>query len=255
MSRRMNVFRMIGLAVGVTVLCGGCLAVSAEQKKQALGHYQLGASRLGENQLQPAFVEFQKAVEIDPANRDAQYALGHIYYVQGRYDEAKEKFQTVLRLKRDDSEAYNYLGQTYEKLGHIPEAITAYQQALKNQLYATPELPHHNLGVIYAKQHRSTEAIKEFREAIQINPEFPFSYLELGTLYSDLGMTEDAIKTYQQLTERYPNSPEVNYRLALAYLKSGAKQSASTYFQKVIKEAPPGSPLATESQQHLDKLQ
>ncbi len=255
MSCRMNVFRMIGLAAGLAVFCSGCLAVSAEQKKQALGHYQLGASHLGENQLQPAFVEFQKAVEIDPANRDAQYALGHIYYMQGRYDQAKEKFQTVLRSKRDDSEAYNYLGQVEEKLGNIPDAIKMYQQALKNPLYATPEKPHYSLGVIYAKRRQSTDAIKEFREAIQINPDFPFAYLELGNLYADLGMTEDAINIYQQVAERYPSFIEANYRLALAYLKNGAKQSASTYFQKVIKEAPPGNPLATESQQQLNKLQ
>src|SRR3990172_10616078 len=162
MIRRAMIRRamMRGPAVLLAVLCAGCLfGVSAEQKKQADAHSQLGASHLNEKRLQPAFVEYQKAAEIDPTNRNVQYALGHIYFEQGRYEEAAVRFRAATRLMRNDSEAYNYLGKVYEKQGRFAEAIKAYEQALHNPMYATPEKPHHNLGLIYLQQKRMSDAI------------------------------------------------------------------------------------------------
>ncbi len=231
----------------------GCATANPEQKKQSLAHYQLGASHLGESRLQEAFVEFQQAVEMDPANRDAQYALGHIYFQQGRYDEAVKRFQTVLRLKHDDSEALNYLGKVYEQQGKQAEAVEAYRQALNNPFYITPEIPYTNLGLLYIKQKRAPDAMREFREAIKINPRYPVPYIELGKLYLELGMTEDAVSIGKELAGRYPELPEANYQLALAYAKSGAKQSALTYFDKVIQQVP-DSALAVEAKQQADKL-
>jgi type IV pilus assembly protein PilF len=246
--------RLAWLVLAAVVIgASGCTTVSPEQKKQSLAHQQLGLSHLGDNRLQEAFVEFQEAIKSDPTNRDAQYALGHIYFQQGRYDEAIKQFQTVLDLKPDDSEAYNYLGKVYEQQGKLDEAIHAYQQALKNPLYLTPEIPHTNLGLVYIKQKRTADAIREFRDAMHINPNYPISYFQLGRLYLDLGMTEEAVSVYKELTERFPDLPEANYQLALAYVKSGAKQSAKTYFEKVIQQVPESS-LAVEAKEQVGNL-
>ncbi|HUJ78890.1 MAG TPA: tetratricopeptide repeat protein [Nitrospiria bacterium] len=246
--------RLAWAAVATAVIgCSGCAGVSPEQKKQSLAHYQLGASRLGDNQMQEAFVEFQEAIKLNPGNRDAHYALGHIYFQQGRFDDASKEFHVVLTLKPDESEAFNYLGKVYEQQGKDAQAIEAYQSALKNPLYVTPEIPHTNLGMLYVKQKRVTDAIREFREAMRINPRYPVSYFQLGKLYIDLGMSEEAISVYKELTERYPDLLEANYQLALAYAKSGAKQSAMTYFDKVIKQAP-NSALAVDAQQQVGNL-
>lgn len=238
----------------LAVLCVGCATVSPERQKQADAHYQLGVSHLAEKRLQPASIEFQKAAEIDPNNRKVQYAMGHTLFEQSQYAAAEKKFRAAIRLMPADSESYNYLGKVYEKQGKLDEAMAAYRKALENPIYATPELPHHNLGLLYVQQKKTSDAIREFRDAIRFNPDFPFPYVELGDLYLKLGMMEEAVAINKELVDRFPDLPEANYRLAQAYLKSGAKQSALVYFQKVIQQAP-DTPLAAEAKKHLSTLQ
>ena len=61
---RKTIFLLISL-----VMCLSCATMSKEERLQkASAHYQLGKSYLNNNNIQPAFVEFQKALELDPGN-------------------------------------------------------------------------------------------------------------------------------------------------------------------------------------------
>ncbi|HXJ18227.1 MAG TPA: hypothetical protein VNM68_13655, partial [Candidatus Polarisedimenticolia bacterium] len=56
------------LAIG---LLSGC-AISEESKQKSKGYYQEGVASL-ESDRQKAFVSFQKAVQLDPENKEARY--------------------------------------------------------------------------------------------------------------------------------------------------------------------------------------
>ncbi|HLZ33831.1 MAG TPA: hypothetical protein VKP13_07430, partial [Nitrospira sp.] len=71
------------LAVVVAVgLLSGC-ATSEEAKQRSRGYYQEGMASI-DTDRQKAFVSFQKAVQIDPDNKEARYGLGHILVYQGK---------------------------------------------------------------------------------------------------------------------------------------------------------------------------
>ena len=65
-------------------------AIQADPKF-ARGHYQLAKAYLITGQLQQAFPELHKTVDLDPTNLDAQLKLGQFYLLAKRTDEAKEK--------------------------------------------------------------------------------------------------------------------------------------------------------------------
>ncbi len=72
--------RKDGVLVAVILLTGlwlvGC-ATSEETKQKSKGYYQEGMASL-EHDRQKAYVSFQKAVQLDPENKEARYGLGHI---------------------------------------------------------------------------------------------------------------------------------------------------------------------------------
>src|ERR1700693_6259684 len=63
----------------------GACATSAETmkaEKESNAHFKMGVSYLNDNSLQPAFLEFQKAVELNPKDKQAHYYLCHVYFLQ-----------------------------------------------------------------------------------------------------------------------------------------------------------------------------
>jgi type IV pilus biogenesis/stability protein PilW len=229
----------------------GCATQAKVQRfKEASAHYKLGISHLNDQQTQQAFVEFQKAVELNPDDRDSHYALGHIYFVQFKYDEAQRAFKDALKIDPDYSEAHNYLGKVYEQKGEFDKAIRAYQKALANPTYATPDIAHYNLGVVFQRKGQMEEAIGEHEKAVRINPDHLLAQYALAKLYADRGKFQEAIASYKEVLRLFPDSAEARYQLAWVYLKSNAKADAISEFSTIV-EKQPDSEQAKRSRKHL----
>jgi tetratricopeptide (TPR) repeat protein len=174
----------------------GC-ATSEGSAQKSKGYYQEGVASL-EHDQQKAFVSFQKAVKLDPNNKEARYGLGHILAMQGKLSQAEEELVRATKLDENYSEAYTYLGQVLEKQGRWPEAITAFRQALANPLYATPDLARFHLGQSLAHESDYQGAMEAFEDALVVNPpNVPpaLLHLELGRAYHKLGFERRARET------------------------------------------------------------
>ncbi|MBI3802227.1 MAG: tetratricopeptide repeat protein [Nitrospirae bacterium] len=241
-------------------LCAACGMKEAQVKKEkeASAHYKLGVSYLNDTLLQKAFIEFQKAVEIDSGHRDAQYALGHVHFLQEDYNEAIASFKKTLSIDPKFSDAHNYLGKTYEAQGKLDQAVSEYQEALKNPQYDTPEKPNLNLGMVYIKQGKYDQAIRSLQTAVRLTPPgspalIAVSQNELGKAYLQTGKFKESIASYQEAIRLVPNYLDAHLNLASAYLKEGSKGLAAGAFKKVV-DLSPKSPQAKEAQKFLDAL-
>lgn len=56
---------------------------------------------------------------------------------------------------------------------------------------------HNNLGDAYEKQGRIEEGLREYKKAINVDPELATPYLSLGDIYSRMGVFEYAIEYYE----------------------------------------------------------
>ncbi len=179
----------------------GC-ATSEGSAQKSKGYYQEGIASLEYDQ-QKAFVSFQKAVKLDPNNKEARYGLGHILALQGKLVQAEEEFRIATKLDEDYSEAYTYLGQVLEKQERWTEAIAAFRQALTNPLYATPDLARFHLGRILAHEGNFQGAMEAFEDALVVNPpNVPPAqlHLELGRAYYKLGFERRSKETLTKVT-------------------------------------------------------
>ena len=179
----------------------GC-ATSEGSAQKSKGYYQEGIASLEYDQ-QKAFVSFQKAVQLNPGNKEARYGLGHILALQGKLPQAEEELRTATKLDENYSEAYTYLGQVLEKQERWKDAIAAFRQALTNPLYATPDLARFHLGRMLVHESDFQGAMEAFEDALVVNPpNVPpaLLHLELGRVYYKLGFERRSRETLTKVT-------------------------------------------------------
>ena len=179
----------------------GC-ATSEGSVQKSKGYYQEGVASLEQDQ-QKAFVAFQKAVTLDPDNKEARYGLGHILALQGKLPQAEQELRAATTLDENYSEAYTYLGQVLEKQGRWKEAIAAFRRALTNPLYITPDLARFHLGRVLAHENDYQGAMEAFEDALVVNPpNVPPAvlHLELGRVYYKLGFERRSKEELMKVT-------------------------------------------------------
>jgi type IV pilus biogenesis/stability protein PilW len=186
-----GVWRRVAMGVVVISLLGGCASQETIKKRtrESDGYYQQGLSFLGSDQ-QRAFVAFQKAVQVNPDNYDAHYALGSVYHQRKEYAEAEREFRACIELDPHSGEALNYLGRTLIDLKRLPEAIETLRKATALPLYGTPDVAYTNLGDALYRQGDLPGAIRAFQDAAKVDPpNVPRAllYLSVGRLYMEQG--------------------------------------------------------------------
>ena len=181
----------ITVVVSFLIMCltVSCASTPKEDKLQkARAHYQLGVSYLNDNNIQPAFVEFQKALELNPNDKETLNAIGVIYLLKLEdYARAVEFLRKALKQDKNYSEAWNNLGVAYEKMGKYQEAIEAYKTALQNTFYRNPEKAFNNLGRVYYRNRRYDDAIDAYKEAAKRASDFALPYYGLALCYNAAG--------------------------------------------------------------------
>ena len=130
---------------------------------------------------QEAVEASQQMIRIQPDFVESYVTLGLAYQNLGRPKEAVEAYQQAIRIKSDHAQAYHGLGMAHQDLGHSEEAIKAYQQALRIQPGYT--LAHHGLGIVHRGLGHYQKAAGAFKEAIRLQPDYVLSHLELALTY------------------------------------------------------------------------
>lgn len=186
---------------GLFSVLGGC-ATNKEAVQKSQGYYQEGVASLTGDR-QKAFVSFQKSVQLDPNNKDARYALGHVYALQGKLLQAEEQFRAAIKVDESFSEAHTYLGQVLASQDRWDEAIKSYRQALTNPLYPTPDLARFHLGRALAHQGDFQASMEVLEDAMTVSPPsvpLAMTNLELGRVYYKLGYMDRAREVLKQVT-------------------------------------------------------
>lgn len=220
---RSNALRLVSsvAAMAVIVVLLGSCATSEETKQKSKGYYQEGMATL-EKDRQKAFVSFQKAVQLDPDNKDARYGLGHLLVYQGKLPQAEVEFREAIRIDENYSEAHTYLGQVLASQDRWPEAIAEYRRALSNPLYSTPDLARFHLGKALAHEKDYQGAMEALEDALAVNPpNVPpaMLQLELGRVYYQLGFERRAKEALTKVTTLDKGDYAVAAKEILARLK------------------------------------
>jgi len=190
----------------LVILLASCAGAPSEEAiHKANYHYQIGLSYLNDNNIQPAFVEFQKALEINPHDKEIHNALGIIYLVKLEdYPKALKHFKEALDLDENFSQAETNLGDTYAHMGEFDNAIAAYKRAIANPLYKNAAMALNNLGMVYYRLSKFDDALDAYKEALKRFSSFQLPYYGLALCYNAKGQYGDAALAMSRALELDP---------------------------------------------------
>ena len=135
-----------------------------------------------------------------------------------------------------DAKTFFNLGKTHLKLQLYDEAIKAFKQAI--QIRADYAEAYNGLGDAYLYSEHYQEAITAYTQAIKLNPDFAEAYNGLGLAYSDIFQPEEALKALQQAIKLQPKSPLNFYFIGLTYKKLGKRKEAIEALRETVRLNP-----------------
>jgi len=189
----------------IIIFLSSCATTTTLENAQKAGaHYKIGVSYFNENKIQSAFVEFQKALELNPKDKEVLDKLGMVYLEFGDLQKAMDSFIKAVTIDPNFSEAHNNLGVAYGRMGRLTDAINSFNAALKNPLYQAPQKAYYNLGNAYYRLGHIDDAINAYRDAINRVQDFPFPYYGLALCYNAKGQYGEAASAITRAIELDP---------------------------------------------------
>jgi Flp pilus assembly protein TadD len=131
--------------------------------------------------------------------------------------------------------AHCSLGVALRQKGKLTEAIAEFQQAL--QIQPDDELAHCYLGVALRREGNTAEAIAHYRRAVELKPDYAFAHYNLAVALQQTGNMAEAIAHYQRVVEIEPEHVRAHCNLGAALQRTGKVAEAITHFQQAAQLA------------------
>jgi len=143
-----------------------------------------------------------------------------------------EFYEDILKYNSLSVRIMTNLGKQYFEKRDFAKAAEFYERAVESPGGDIFAQPHYNLGNLYRDTGRINEAIKQYEEAIKIDPTFPFAYQNLAEIY--VNKKQDfisGIEILEKLKKVQPGNPRVFYNLGLLYLATDSVDLAIRNFE------------------------
>jgi tetratricopeptide (TPR) repeat protein len=145
-------------------------------------------------------------------------------------------FGHAVQVTRDNYLAYNNLGFYQSGKGRTAEAMRNYRQALKiNPAY---EDALNNLGYALAGQKKFADAIPYYEAALHVRPNHAEVHNNLGNALSEMGRIDEAIQHYLIVLSQKPDHADAHNNLGIALAMKGKLDEAIPHFQAAIRSKP-----------------
>ncbi len=217
----------------------------------------LGAAYIQNGDYSSAIAPLKRSLDLNPDLIGAQQMLGYALLEQGYTAEA------VPHLRK--AGVKDALGIAEFKLGHYLEAITDLEAALAKHpndpdllyylsrasgllskeasdtlesAYPDSARTHQSLGENYAALRRIPEALKEYREALRLQPKAPGLHLAIGQIYAGQKDWPKAADEFHAETVIQPGDAESVYRYGNALLQEGKMKDATSGLQRADRLQP-----------------
>ena len=125
--------------------------------------------------------------------------LGKAYYEQGKYTQAADEFQKVVKSGHAVATDYMNLGLAYTQANDLNPALAALTTA--KQMAPKMIAIDYNLGILYKRELHYGPAEEEFKKVIAADPEDPASWFNLGTVYFAEHKLELALQAHEHLNK------------------------------------------------------
>src|SRR5262245_45605584 len=192
--------------------------VAKADPKDADPHYRLALTYMkvgGLPNLQAAFAELTRSVELDKTNRDAQLKLGELYLLGNEPAKARERADIVLVSTPQSQEGLILKGRSLVNEKRYQEAIVEFKKAI--ELDPKNMQTYIDLARVYFASNDPAAAESTLKQALTIDPRSTEILLTLGDLRVATGKPDQAELIYKQALEIAPENEAIYVKLANFY--------------------------------------
>jgi tetratricopeptide (TPR) repeat protein len=222
-------------------------AKDRERKHYADACYQQGKLFLEARNHRLAEERLREALDLKRDDPDIHYALGKVYLETERFDQAINSLRTAQRLSEQPQHyILDFLARAYVGAGQLQEAIRLYEQMpppIRNRSYIL-----RNMGGVYAKLDELDKAEHTLQEAVKREHRNHNGHYELGLVYQRQGKWSEAAQEFRTATtlrqKHYNLSfPEAEQALADLLNEHPEAATAATPKQAQPTASPSGRPV------------
>ena len=190
----------------------------------------------------------QEIVESGRTFADCHHLLGLCFALLGQPQRALEHFGRALELNPRYIEAHIHRGILLNDLGRTEEATEAFRQAAAHNLpqptgfpaHVAASLANHHalLAAAYAESGALTQAIEQYRRAVELGPNFADLRYKLARALLEAGEVLDAREELERVVRDRPNFLDAFASLGLARYLSGDAVGAQTIWHECLLARP-----------------
>jgi len=189
-----------------------------------------GQYNLAIEQFQPIFDARQDAASV-------QARMGDLYRLAGKPERALTYFDKAVTLSPSEPGPGIMAAYILARLGRFQEAKTRYQQLLK-QRPDDPLILNNFASVLAEAGTNLDDAMRYAQRALQSNPSDPQLKDTVGWIYAKRNDTNAALQILSNLAKQYPNSSTYRYHLGYAFAQKGDKAQAKTHLNSALSSQP-----------------
>lgn len=169
----------------------------------------LGDSLLKKDHTDEAIGQYQRALELERADSDAENGLGSAFFRKQQVGQAIDHYEKAIALRPEDPEYHNNLGNALCQKGLIDDGITNYRKALElrpDRADLSNAETEFNLANALLRTNHIDEAIAHFRQSLEIQPSDADTHDNLGNAFIRRGLIQEGVLQYQQALELNPKN-------------------------------------------------
>lgn len=177
----------------------------------------------------------ERARTLDPGAPEVDLALGNLWLLGGRLDEALAAFERVAAARPVDLDAWIGKGRVAQGAGRGDEAEKCYRRAI--ELEPSDWRAYNRLGVLLAERGRLEEALDRWREASRWAPDNALLDFNMGSALYHLDRFDEAIEAYRKSLARHPRA-SVYSSLGTVLFYLGRHQEAAETLERAVAFSP-----------------
>ena len=150
-------------------------------------------------------------------------------------------FGHAAAVTKDNEIAQLNLGVVFEKQGRTAEAMRQYRQALA--INPRRAHTHNNIADLLDETGQPAAALAEYQTALRLDPAAVETRLNLGSLLVELQRFDEAAACFQRAAELQPADARPHYALGKSLLKQGRDAAAIAEFRRALELDPENIPI------------
>ena len=157
---------------------------------------------------------------------------GEILAGEGLIEEALSRFEQALEAAPENPEVMEAVGRALLNLDRLEEAEASFLAALE----LDPEwvAPRMGLAMVALRRDEPFKIVHHLERAIEADPQYPESYVELGRYYGIMGEPALAKATFERWTGRHPEDADMLINAGLTAFDAADYAQALEFFEKAI---------------------